>query len=133
MKNPILRAACTLALTLPATSCFSVDHFTGDATRFDGLYFGDNESAPIEPPLRDNKWRSYAVYGLVEWDEHETRFAGERLALVEAEQRPMEFAVVSEQTFLNGLVSFALGTLTGPLGALLYVPRSIEVTGWQGE
>ena len=132
MSPRILRAACALTLALSVTSCFTVDHFTGDPTRYDGLYFGDDKDAPVEPPLHADQWRNYAVYGLIAWDESQTRYAGERLSQVGGDRRPMDVAVRSEMTFLNGLTSFGLSLLTGPFGALFFVPRSIEVSGWEG-
>lgn len=133
MSSRILRAAGILALTLPAASCFTVDHFTGDQSRYDGLFFGDAKSAPVEPPVEADRWRNYAVWGLVSWDKAQTRFAGERLAQVGSDRRPMEISVRSEMTFVNGLTSFGLGLLTGPFGALFFVPRSVEVHGWDGQ
>ena len=127
----ILNLAATAALLLPLGACYTVDHFTGDPARYDGLYFAREKDAPEEPLVHDDEWRNYAVWGLVEWDEKQTRFAGRRLAQVSDENRPMDIAVRSEQTFLNGLTSLGLGLLAGPFGALFFVPRSIEVNGWQ--
>jgi len=131
--KPLARTACFLALALSATSCFTVEHFTGDPAGYDGLYFGPQQEAPPIPAVQDDKWRNYAVYGLVPWDEAQIRFAGRRLAQVPGGIRPLEFTVTSEQTFLNGLTNFGLALLTGGLGALFFAPRSIEVTGWPSQ
>lgn len=125
-----IRATVLTAALACSSACFTVDHFTGDPTQYDGLFFGDAKSAPEQPPLVDDDWRNYAVWGLIPWDEAQTRFAGRRLSQVGAERRPMTMSVRSEMTFLNGLTSFGLSLLTGPFGALFFVPRSVEVRGW---
>ena len=130
MSSPILRAAGALLLALASTSCYSVEHFPGDQKVYDGLYFGRDVDVPLSPSLHAEKWRNYAVWGLVPWDDEQIRFAGRRLAEVDTDKRPMMITVTSEQNLVNGLVSFGLGALTGPIGALIYVPRNVEVDGW---
>jgi len=128
--NRLLRTLLAAAAALPAASCFTVDHFTGDRSRFDGLYFGREREAEEEATVHDDRWRNYAVWGLIPWDKAQTRFAGERLAQVREASRPLHVAVRSEMTFLNGLTAVGLGLVTGPFGALFFVPRSVEVQGW---
>ena len=124
------RIACALSLAGALSSCLTVDHFPGDASRYDGLFFAPENAAPLEPALKDSQWRNYAIFGLVSWDGDQTRYAGTRLGEVGSENRPMRMVVHTEQSFVNGLTSFGLGLLGGILAPLLFVPRTTEVTGW---
>jgi hypothetical protein len=125
------RAAGAALLGVFLAGCFSVDHFPGDASRYDGLYFGPSGGTPLEPAVDDSAWRNYALYGLFPWDEASTQFAGRRLSQIDRDRRPMRFVVTSEQTFVNGLALWGLSTLTAGLAPLVFVPRSIAVAAWR--
>ena len=117
-----------LALLLP--SCFTVEHFPGDASRYDRLYFGPVSESPMTPPVKADRWRNYAVFGLVEWSEDQIQWAGARLGGIGEAQRPMKIAVHTEQSVPNGLTSFGLGLIGGIFAPLLFVPRTTAVLAW---
>ena len=125
-----LKLFASAALLCALSSCWAVDYFHGDPTRYDNLYFGSAQDAPMAPRLKDDKWRNYAVYGLVVWDEPQTLFAGNRLGAVPADSRPMKMFVRSEETFVNVLAGLGVSLVLGPFGPLLFMPRTSEVVGW---
>jgi hypothetical protein len=127
-----LKTSVGVALVCALSSCWAADHFHGDPTQYDNLFFGPDESAPKNAAVRTDKWRNYAVFGLVAWDEAQTRFAGTRFGAVPPVSRPMTIYVRSEESFLNILASFGVSLIGGPLGPLLFVPRTTEVIGWDG-
>lgn len=126
------RFLCLLALGCAQVSCFTVDHFADDPARFDHLYFGSSDAEPLRPPIDDSKWRNYAVFGLVEWDKDQVRFAGNRLAHAGSAEAPLAIVVDTRQSFLNGLTSVGLSLIGGILAPLLFIPRETEVVGWAG-
>ena len=121
---------CAAAMAVALNSCLQVDHFTRDPSRFDGIYFGVAEAAPLYPTIKEQEnWRVYALLGLIPWDEDRTRFAGDRLARIPATERDLKIAVTTEMTPLNYLAN--LGASLIPLGALLFTSRTTEVIGWR--
>ena len=128
------RRVCALSLMcLISTSCYTVEHFPEDASRYDDLFFAPVAEAPATPSVKEDKWRNYAVFGLVEWKEDQIKWAGTRLGAVGEKQRPMKVVVHTEQSFLNGATSFGLSLIGGILAPLLFVPRTTEVIGWTPE
>ena len=111
-------------------SCYAADHFHGDPSQYDDLFFGPEGEAPSRPTVKDDKWRHYAIFDLVAWDREQTRFARNRLGKVAPDSRPMKIVVRSEQSFLNIAASFGVSLVGGILGPLLFVPQTTEVTGW---
>ena len=117
---------CLLLLT----SCYSASHFTGDAARYDGLFFGAKNDA-ARALIVDDVWRTYAVFGLVSWDKDDEEFAGRRLSSVREGDRPARIYVRTQHSFTNGLAEFGVGLFIGPLQWLLFVPRTTEVRAWK--
>ncbi|MEM1450670.1 MAG: hypothetical protein AAF957_20615 [Planctomycetota bacterium] len=128
MSSLLRRASCALLLTLPLSACYSVDHFAGDQSKYDGLYFGSEGAKPLEPALEDDKWRHYAILGLIPWDKDQIEFSGRRLAQVGSDSKPMNIVVESEMTFVQGLINVAVGFI--PFGSLIFQTRNVEVSGW---
>ena len=124
------RLSVVFALVCALSSCWSADHFHGDSSQYDNLFFGAADAAPRNAALKTDKWRNYAVFGLVAWDEPQTLFAGTRFAAVPTASRPMTIVVRSEESFVNILAAFGVSLVGGPLGPLLFVPRTTAVTGW---
>ena len=60
MKSSFLRNAGLALCALGATSCFTVEHFTGDPTGYDGLYFGSRVEQPLTPAVKDASWGKMA-------------------------------------------------------------------------
>lgn len=115
-------------LLLVLGSCYHVQHYVDDASRMDGLYFGP-ASAHRQAEWMDDKWRIYALFGLVAWEETQTWWAGTRLSGLAPGQRPATFHIVSGVSFLNGLSALGIAAVTGIFQPLLFVPYSTEVAG----
>lgn len=112
------------------TSCYSARHFTGDASRYDGLFFGaENEAA--RPMIVDDVWRMYAIWGIVGWNDEDEEFAGRRLSSLREGDRPARIYVRTQHSFMNGFAEFGVALLGGILQPLLFVPRTTEVRAWK--
>ncbi len=127
----LVRVLAALTLAAAVTACLQVDHFTGEPTGYDNLYFAPRDSAPLRPEISEDKWRLYALLGLVDWKEEQLVFAGDRFARVHSDDRPLQIRVVTEATILNSLANIGAGII--PFGALLFTSRSTQVVGWQAE
>ncbi|MEM6671434.1 MAG: hypothetical protein AAF726_01240 [Planctomycetota bacterium] len=129
MSTLIRRGLGTIALTLPLSACYTVEHFSGDQSLYDGLYFGSRTAIPESPGLHDEQWRHDAIYGTVPWDPAQIQFSGRRLGQVGKELRPMNVVVTSEMTVVQGLVNLAVAFV--PFGNLVFQTRNVEVDGWK--
>jgi hypothetical protein len=123
-----LRLITALAVTSAISSCLQVDHFKGDPTEFDNIYFGSLERAPLHPEIASDQWRLYAILGLVPWDKEQLEFAGDYLARVAPDDQPTNVHITTELTVVNALAN--IGASLIPFGSLLFFSRHTEVVGW---
>lgn len=126
MSSALRSVLCAVVLLLVAPSCLQVDHFEGDPRQYDGLYFGPAQTGETTE-VRDDKWRGYALWGLVAWSRKNTEWAGRRLAQSSAADRPQRIVVRTRMSPGNALVAAGMALFVGPFQGLIYEPRSTEV------